>query len=184
MAAAIGLSLDLLDADQRARFGELGIFPEDVDIPVGIVARLWRETGGLDEFATEDLLSELFDLSLLLDLDLDRRTFRFHDTVRQFLQDAGAQGGPACRAARRLRRGHRRHRRGAGRGSGGDGLFLPLPAAAPRRGRRARALDALLLDPGWLQAKLAATASPLALVADYEQLARARCRASSAARCG
>jgi hypothetical protein len=30
-------------------------------------------------------------------------------------------------------------------------------------------LDRLLLDPGWLKAKLAATGSPQALVADYER---------------
>jgi hypothetical protein len=69
VAAAIGVNLDLLDAERRARLSELGIFPEEVDVSVGIVARLWRATGGLDAFATVDLLSELFDLSLLLDLN-------------------------------------------------------------------------------------------------------------------
>jgi hypothetical protein len=34
-----------------------------------------------------------------------------------------------------------------------------------------KALDALLLDPSWLKARLAATRSPPALVADYEQYA-------------
>jgi hypothetical protein len=76
VAAAVGINLDLLDAERRARFSELGIFPEDVDVPVGIVARLWCATGGLDAFATGDLLSELFDLSLLLDLELERRWMR------------------------------------------------------------------------------------------------------------
>ena len=102
VAAAIGLNLDLLDAERRARFGELGIFPEDVDVPVGIVARLWRATGGLDAFATVDLLSDLFDLSLLLDLDLDRRTLRFHDTTRQFLQDAARKAGQLAAQHARL----------------------------------------------------------------------------------
>jgi hypothetical protein len=53
----IGVSLEPLDNGQRARFGELGVFPEDADIPVGIVARLRAETGGLDELETEALLS-------------------------------------------------------------------------------------------------------------------------------
>jgi hypothetical protein len=101
VAAAIRLNLDLLDAGQ-ARFRELGIFPEDVDVPVGIVARLWRATGGLDAFATVDLLSELFDLSLLLDLDLDRRTLRFHDTTRQFLQDEARKKGELAAQHARL----------------------------------------------------------------------------------
>src|SRR5215467_4760939 len=83
----IGVSLDLLDQARQARFRELGIFPEDTDVPVGIVARFWAETGGLDAGETEDFLNELADLSLLLGLDLDRRTLRLHDTIRHFLQD-------------------------------------------------------------------------------------------------
>jgi hypothetical protein len=30
--------------------------PEDMDIPIGIVARLWAETGSLDGFEAEDFL--------------------------------------------------------------------------------------------------------------------------------
>jgi hypothetical protein len=45
--------LDLLDESERARFGELGIFPEDADIPIGVIERLWAETGGLIEFKTD-----------------------------------------------------------------------------------------------------------------------------------
>ena len=93
VAKVIETSLELLGVDKRARFAELGVFPEDVDIPVGVAARLWAETGGLDEIDSEDLLQELADLSLLLSLDLERETFRFHDTTRQYLQDsAGADG--------------------------------------------------------------------------------------------
>ena len=42
VARTINLSLGLLDEKQRARFAELAVFPEDADIPIGIVARLWR----------------------------------------------------------------------------------------------------------------------------------------------
>src|SRR3954463_15942745 len=69
------------------------IFPEEVDIPIGIAARLWQETGGLDEFDTEDLLNELFGLSLLVSLDLSVRTLRLHDVVRHFLQTEAGQEG-------------------------------------------------------------------------------------------
>ena len=93
VARTIGVSLDLLSEAERARFGELGVFPEDAEIPVGVVARFWAATGGLEDFETEDLLSRLFDLSLLLDLDLGQRFFRLHDTVRHFLRDrAGKEG--------------------------------------------------------------------------------------------
>ena len=54
IAKTIGVSLDLLSEDERVRFAELAVFPEDVDVPLGVVFRLWRETGGLDEFDTED----------------------------------------------------------------------------------------------------------------------------------
>jgi hypothetical protein len=87
VAHTIGLSLDLLDQARQARFGELGIFPEDADVPVDIVARFWAETGGLDAGETEDFLNKLSDLSLLLHLDLDRRTLRLHDIIRHFLLD-------------------------------------------------------------------------------------------------
>src|SRR5271166_2981627 len=93
IARTIGVSVELLSEPERLRFGELGVFPEDVDIPVGVVARLWMATGDLDDFETEDLLSRLFDRSLLLDLDLGQRFFRLHDTVRHFLLDqAGDEG--------------------------------------------------------------------------------------------
>jgi WD40 repeat protein len=168
VAAAIGLNLDLLDADRRGHFGELGIFPEDADVPIGIVARLWRETGGLGEFEAIDLLSELHDLSLLLDLDLDRRTLRLHDTTRHFLQDEARKAG-------RLATQHSRLVAAVG-GLGEapdaearetDYFYRYLPEHLHEAGDRV-ALDAKLLDPGWLKAKLAATASPLGLVADYE----------------
>ena len=45
--------------------------------------------------------------------------------------------------------------------------YLYLPRHLAEAGERDR-LDALLLDPGWLQAKLKATASPYALFADYQ----------------
>jgi hypothetical protein len=85
VARTIAVSLDLLDEARQVRFGELGVFPEDADVPVGIVARFWAETGGLEASETEDFLNELSDLSLLLHLDLDRRTLRLHDTIRHFL---------------------------------------------------------------------------------------------------
>ena len=49
VARTIGVSLELLSETERARFGELGVFPEDADIPIGVVARLWATTGGLEE---------------------------------------------------------------------------------------------------------------------------------------
>jgi WD40 repeat protein len=168
VARTIGVSLDLLSETERARFGELGVFPEDAEIPVGVIAHLWTATGGLEDFETEDLLSRLFDLSLLLELDIGQRFFRLHDTTGRFLRDHADKEGlvaqhhqqlvgaldsvPSENSDARTRRYHY--------------LYLPhhLAAAGARE-----SLDALLLDPGWLKAKLEATASPSALFADYER---------------
>lgn len=169
VAAAIGINLDLLDADKRTRFGELGIFPEDADIPVGIVARLWADAGETpDDFGTVDLLTELYDLSLLLGLDLDHRTIRFHDTTRHFLQHQAGKSGLVAQ--------HKRLIQAMGDMGGAteappsdlDYFYRYLPEHLAGADDRAT-LDQILLDPGWLQAKLTATKSPQALVADYEQ---------------
>jgi hypothetical protein len=47
-------------------------------------------------------------------------------------------------------------------------FYLNLPYHLAEAMERER-LDALLLDPGWLKEKLAATGNPHALVADYQQ---------------
>ena len=167
VARTIGVSLELLSEQERLRFGEVGVFPEDVDIPVGVARCLWAATGGLEDFETEDLLSRLFDLSLLLNLDLGQRLLRLHDTVRQFLRDqAGkarlvaqhkdlvaaldgvADGAPDARTLRYFY------------------LYLPRHLAEAKEREK---LNELLLNPSWLKAKLSATSSPQALVADYEQ---------------
>jgi NB-ARC domain/WD domain, G-beta repeat/APAF-1 helical domain len=167
VARTIGVSLELLD-EGRERFGELGLFPEDADIPIGIVARLWAETGHLNETDTDDLLSELYGLSLLLSVDLDRRAFRLHDTIRHFLRDAAGKGGLVTQNRRLLRSFD-----GIAAGSAADSLtrryfYVNLPHHLAEAMERER-LDALLLDPGWLKEKLAAIGNPQALVADYEQ---------------
>jgi WD40 repeat protein len=174
VAAAIGVNLDLLDAEGRARFSELSIFPEDVDVPVGIVARLWHATGGLDAFATVDLLSELSHLSLLLDLDLDRRVLRVHDTTHQFLQDEARKAGQLVAQHARLAAAI------AGIDDANDAeaaetvyFYRYLPEHLHEAGDRA-ALDAKLNDPRWLQAKLDVTAAPLALASDYEKFGHGR----------
>ncbi|HXW28795.1 MAG TPA: NB-ARC domain-containing protein [Xanthobacteraceae bacterium] len=167
VARTIGVSLELLEADRRNRYLELGVLPEDVDVPVGVVSRLWAETGGLDETETEDLLIELHRLSLLLDLDLDQRTFRLHDIMRRFLQDRVGTNGLVAQHQRLLK---------ALDGIGGSEEADPLTRRyfylyrlhhlAEAKDRQT--LDTLLLDPGWLVTKLGGIGHPQALIADYE----------------
>src|SRR5262249_43359783 len=85
VARTIGMSLEYLGDASGDRLAELGIFPEDAHIPIGIVERLWSDH--LDQIETEDLLDELCSLSLLLDLDRGQGTLQVHDTIRQFLRE-------------------------------------------------------------------------------------------------
>jgi hypothetical protein len=171
IAKTIGVSLDLLDGSERERFAELAVFPEDVDVPLGVASRLWSETSQIDDLDTEDLLRRLQSLSLLLSFDLDRRTFRFHDTVRHFLQDQAGKDRLAALHKRLLKALD-----GIDADAGSDEAsrryyYMHRPAHLDAAGDRA-ALDALLLDPAWLKAKLESTDSPQALVADYDQFAQ------------
>lgn len=169
VAKTLGVSLDLLaeeNPDAPARFAELAVFPEDVDVPIAIVARFWAKTGSLDEIDTENLLRRLHSLSLLLSLDLDQRSFRFHDTVRNFLQD---QAGRTALAAQHmmLLRAMRGAETSRTDGESRRYYYLYRPAHLSAAGQRAE-LSALLEDPAWLKAKFDELGNPQALISDYE----------------
>ena len=157
-ALTIDVSLDLLTQAERERFGELGVFPEDADIPIEVVARLWSASGGIEDFETDDLLGRLFDRSLRLERDLGEGFFRLHDTVRQLLRDRAekerliaqhkaliaALNGASEAADERTRRY----------------FYRSFPHHLAETGEREK-LDALLLDPAWLKAKLSTEAARL-----------------------
>lgn len=81
----IEVSLDLLSKQERQRYGELAIFPEDVEIPLSTLEKLWAKTGGFDEFDTEELCSRLNQFSLLWSYDSNQRRIRLHDVVSKLL---------------------------------------------------------------------------------------------------
>src|SRR5260370_25159923 len=85
-AKTLSVSLELLSKDEQARYKELAIFPEDIDIPLATLQKLWGATGKLDDFDTEELCERLHDLSLLLRFDPTSRTLCLHDVVRAYLQ--------------------------------------------------------------------------------------------------
>lgn len=87
VALTVSLSLRLLHGEQRDRFSELAVFPEDAFVPLGVVSALWKSTGTLSYRATKDLLVKMKGLSLLLDLDLKSAGFRLHDTIREYLRN-------------------------------------------------------------------------------------------------
>ncbi|MGE3949680.1 MAG: TIR domain-containing protein, partial [Blastocatellales bacterium] len=88
VARTIEISLEWLTPDERNRYFELAVFPEDIEIPLKTVFRLWSKTGGLEEFDSEDLISKLNGLSLLLNFDASRRIFQLHDVIRHYLISA------------------------------------------------------------------------------------------------
>jgi WD40 repeat protein len=168
VARTIGVSLESLDPSTHARFNELGIFPEDAEVPIGIVSKLWAETGSLKEFEAEDLLSDLYKLSLLVNLDLDQRTVRLHDTIRDFLRNQAGEESLVAQNKRLLRAID-----GVGESGQADTLtgryfYLRRLYHLAEAGDR-DTLDTLLLDPDWLESKLAATGNPQTLIADYDQ---------------
>jgi WD40 repeat protein len=99
VAKTIGVSLDLLKTAERARYAELAVFPEDVNIPLATLEKFWGKTGEADgfdaEFDTEVLCSLLNQFSLLHSLDLSARTIRLHDVIRTFLRDERKADLPA-----------------------------------------------------------------------------------------
>ncbi len=98
VSATLRVSFDLLYGEQYARYQELAVFPEDVDIPLATLQKLWGATGGLDDFDTEELCQRLYRHSLLLTFDLATRTIRLHDVIRVYLQTAVGAALPALHA--------------------------------------------------------------------------------------
>ncbi|HYU72464.1 MAG TPA: NB-ARC domain-containing protein, partial [Ktedonobacteraceae bacterium] len=86
VAKTLDISVEELTEEDAARYRELALFPEDVDVPLVTVQRLWQTTGGLDDVDTEDVCQQLLSLSLLLVYDLRARSIRLHDVVRNYLQ--------------------------------------------------------------------------------------------------
>lgn len=98
VAKTIGVSVDLLNDEQRQRYSELAIFPEDVEIPLDTLEKLWAKTGGLDVFDTEELCSRLNRFSLLWSYDAGQRRIQLHDVVRKFLIEQQPEKLPSIHA--------------------------------------------------------------------------------------
>src|SRR5690606_23504359 len=92
-AATMAPSLALLSPEERQRAYELSIFAEDTDVEIGLLALLWRATGGLTLAQTRRLAAQLRDLNLATDFRPDLGILRLHDLVRDYL---AAQLDPAA----------------------------------------------------------------------------------------
>jgi WD40 repeat protein len=172
VARTIGVSLELLAPTERDRFRDLAVFPEDADVPIGIIARLWREVSDLDEIDTEDLLQRLLKLSLLLTLELDRRTCRLHDVVRAYLQHEVGREALSVLNRKLICALRESEKNGLTDPAERDYFYLNLPMHLAEAGDQVT-LDGLLLDPAWMRDKLTAT-SPQLLLADYSRFGHGR----------
>ena len=67
--------------------GRLMLVPDDVDVPLGVLAIYWKDTGGLESVDVKILAEKLARLSLLESLNLDPQTLRVHDVIRRYLRE-------------------------------------------------------------------------------------------------
>ena len=149
--AAVGrslqVSLDQLEKNEQSCYPQLAIFPEDVPVPLTVLAALW----GVDSFDCEELVTRLAALSLLY-YDLPHRSIRLHDMIRAYL--AAQLADPAALHARLLDAwgdlhalpdayawrwaGYHLAGRGAKRASAPVAARLQLAASQTQRHRRQR----------------------------------------------
>ena len=85
VSQTLGVSQDLLSDTERARYGELAIFPGEVNIPLGIVQKLWGATANLDDFDTEELCNRLHQLSLVAHFEPNQHYITLQNIVRNYL---------------------------------------------------------------------------------------------------
>jgi hypothetical protein len=84
---SLGRSVDALSEAERARYLELAVFPEDAQIPLETIARLWKHSGGLSAADSEKLLGRFQRKALLKVLDAGAGAFvTFHDLQRDFVR--------------------------------------------------------------------------------------------------
>jgi hypothetical protein len=85
VAATVEASLELLLPAERQRYAELAIFPQDVPIPLGRAAELWRLSAGLEADPAEDLVATSLEPLSLVDYDGNSGLLRLHDVLRSYL---------------------------------------------------------------------------------------------------
>ncbi len=144
----IDASLKRLNPDDRRRYEELAVFPEDVAVPCTTLRALWR----LSDFRTQQLAHELGRRSLVK-YDASTKSIRLHDVFRAYLV---RQLADASVLHARLIDGWGDLRRLAD-----PYAWRHIASHLIEAGREDR-LRELLLDYSWLTAKLHAT-DPIAL---------------------
>jgi WD40 repeat protein len=85
VSATIAVTLSHLSPDEVSRVMELGIFPEDAEIPQQIVGLLWSESGGMTFYQISRLCEKLLRLRLVIRAMADGQlALRLHDVLRSY----------------------------------------------------------------------------------------------------
>ena len=161
----LAVSLRRLQDSELARYRDLAVFPEDVEIPVSALECFWK----ISLVETEKLCRRLDNLSLLLRFDRRKGTIQLHDVVRHYLVRQEGVNLPNLH----------RHFLEALRPQSGFWKDLPEEEVYLWRHLGYHLLEAgekgvlrdLLLDVSFLQAKLRAT-DVSTLLAGYENLVK------------
>ncbi|WP_433514614.1 NB-ARC domain-containing protein [Nonomuraea sp. CA-143628] len=89
VADTMEYSLGILEPQERERFLELSIFPQNTDVPIEVVELLWSETGQLTSPETVQLCERLEELSLVSrKWNHGRQLLVLHATVRAYARVA------------------------------------------------------------------------------------------------
>lgn len=81
------LGIDALREDERARYLELAVFPEDERVSESMIIKLWKQTGGLDTHHSRLLLVKLERKALLAMSEAGTpRSVVLHDLQHDFLR--------------------------------------------------------------------------------------------------
>jgi hypothetical protein len=153
----------LQDEASRARFLQLAVFPDEIDIPVSVATELWNASGS----ESKDLLKKLARLSLLQRYTPNGGAFGIHDNVRHFLlrETNAAVQAEHGRLADLLIAAFRSRDSAAARPDLLKYAYHYLLRHLKDAGRQDE-LDRVLLDFDWMEAKLRA-AGIQSLLADY-----------------
>ncbi len=82
----IEISIEDLNNNNKNRFFELLIFPENEHIPLNLIAALWKKTSKMSENATEDLCYKLNNRSLFESFLLDVKEVKLHNNIYSYLR--------------------------------------------------------------------------------------------------
>ncbi len=84
--ATFNVSLKVLTEEELSRYFELAIFPEDANIPLNVLEKLWNKIGNFSSYRVKRLCTKLYSMSLLQTYDTKNDFIKLHDVVREYLR--------------------------------------------------------------------------------------------------